>query len=159
MDRREALKKIGVGGAAAIGASLIISSPAFAFDAPGVTGVPATFTLAKASNNTATLSATGFPTGTCPTSATNNGDIPTQGAPSYTWITPANPLGTGALVTRGDGNWKNRDVVTATVTVAYTCQYTTGQSTRSYSWSQTFTANAGGFGGSFDGGGISGPTP
>jgi hypothetical protein len=159
MDRREALKKIGVGGAAAVGASLVISSPAFAFDAPTVTGLPATFTLRKLSAATAELSATGFPAGTCPASATNTGDVPLQGAPSYTWTTPATPSGTGALVTRGGGNWKNGDVVTATVTVAYTCVYPTGQKPRSYRWSQTFTTDGGGNGGNFNGGGISGPTP
>ena len=34
MDRREALKKIGVGGAAVAGASVVMSSPAFAYDLP-----------------------------------------------------------------------------------------------------------------------------
>ena len=37
MDRREALKKLGVGGAAVAGASVIISQPAFAYDNPTVT--------------------------------------------------------------------------------------------------------------------------
>ena len=40
MDRRAALKKIGAGGAVAVGASMIASSPAFAFDSPVVTSPP-----------------------------------------------------------------------------------------------------------------------
>jgi hypothetical protein len=35
MDRRDALKKLGMGGAAAVGASMVVSSPAFA--SPGTT--------------------------------------------------------------------------------------------------------------------------
>ena len=40
MDRREALKKIGIGGATVATASVIVSSPAFAFDAPTAPNQP-----------------------------------------------------------------------------------------------------------------------
>ncbi len=67
MDRREALKKLGAGGLTVAGASMIVSTPAFAYDLPtGVT--PATMTVTS-TGNTATVAITSNGTASCPNSA------------------------------------------------------------------------------------------
>lgn len=159
MDRREALKKVGAGGAALVGTSLVISSPVFAFAAPTVTGAP-TITLTKDNASTATIGASGFPEGSCPESATNLNDVPSRGTPTYSWTDPGGgPDGSGTAVT-STINWATGTVVTVTVTVAYTCLYTPPNSTtQSYSWSQPFTSGGNGGSGVFTPGTISGPTP
>ncbi len=155
MDRREALKKLGVGGVAVAGTSLVLSSPAFAFTGPTFIGTPApiTFTLTKTGSSTATLAASGFPAGTCPASASPT--TPSQGTPSYTWQT-ANTTGTGTAVSR-TGPWVSGGTVTATVTVIYTCTYTGGSAPRPYQWSTTFTSSGAGNSGNFTTGTIVGP--
>ena len=160
MDRRKALKKLGAGAATAATASVVISSPAFAFTAPTVTGAPTTFTLTKSSERTALIAASGFPAGSCPQSSTNTNDIPSQGTPSYSW-TARGTTGTGSTVSVVGSPWGNGETVTVVVTVAYTCQYTPPNSTtRSYSWSRTFTSTGNGNSSpTFAAGAISGPTP
>jgi hypothetical protein len=159
MDRREALAKLAGGGAAVVGASLVVSSPAFAFAAPTVTGVPSAFTLTKDGPKEADIAASGFPAGSCPQSSTSPGDVPSQGAPSYAWTAPGSS-GIGTTVTPS-GNWSTGDTVTVAVTVAYTCLYAPPNSTtRSFRWTRTFTAAGPGASQPvFTGGPISGPTP
>jgi len=157
MDRREALRKMGAGSAAVVGASLVMSSPAFAFAAPEVIGVPNSFTLTKLNNETALITLQGTPAGECPTSSTNTNDVPVQGATSYSWqIAPAS-LGTGPVV-RKVGNWTNGDSVTVTVTVPYTCTYAGSSTTQCYRWVRVFTSTAQAGAGSFTPGEILGPT-
>ena len=156
MDRREALKKLGAGSAVVVGASVVVSSPAFAYAAPTVTGLPATFTLTKANASTATIAVSGFPAGSCPISSTNLNDVPTQGAPALAWTAGTN-TGTTALVTNS-GNWAAGSLVTVSVTVAYTCTYTTGSSTRNYRWTRVFRSSAQSGSGDFTVESTSGPT-
>jgi hypothetical protein len=67
MDRRDALKKLGAGGLVAAGVSMVVSTPAFAYDLP--TGVlPATMTVTS-SGSTATVTITSNGTASCPNSA------------------------------------------------------------------------------------------
>lgn len=66
MDRREALKKLGLGTATVVGASMVVSSPAFAYDQP-TAGAPATMSVTS-TGNTATVTITDG-TATCPASA------------------------------------------------------------------------------------------
>jgi len=69
MDRRDALKKIAIGGATVVGASAVMSSPAFAYAAP--TNIPtptSNVTVVNASLALVIISYGG--TATCPASAT-----------------------------------------------------------------------------------------
>lgn len=50
MDRREALKKLGLGGAAAVGTSLIVSTPAFAYSLPTQTVAPSVSVTSPGAN-------------------------------------------------------------------------------------------------------------
>lgn len=76
MDRREALKKLGMGGATLLGASAVMSSPAFA-DSGTVncrytygTAATTTITLTRPANNTASVAVTTTaPAGSCPCGA------------------------------------------------------------------------------------------
>jgi hypothetical protein len=66
MDRRSALKKIGAGGLVAAGASMIVSTPAFAYDLP--TGVlPAAMTVTPSGGDVAVNIQPG--SASCPNSA------------------------------------------------------------------------------------------
>ena len=66
MDRREALKKLGAGGLVVAGTSVIVSTPAFAYDQPtGVT--PATMTVTPSGGDVAVNIQPG--SASCPNSA------------------------------------------------------------------------------------------
>ena len=144
MDRREALKKLGAGSVAVVGTSLVISSPAFAFDAPSVTGAPNVFTLTTSGGKTADIVVDEFPPGSCPTSSINSGDVPTQGTPTYSWSSPDGGSGTGVVVSRGGtGSWNILDTVVVVVTLEYICEYAGAVAAQSYSWSRSFTVNSG----------------
>jgi hypothetical protein len=67
MDRRDALKKLGAGGLTVAGASMIVSTPAFAYDLP-TGGMPAMMAVAS-TGNTATVMITSNGTASCPNSA------------------------------------------------------------------------------------------
>ena len=71
MDRREALRKIAVGATAAVGASAIVSSPAFAYAGPiGTTA--ATLLAATGNPRRVDMTVTAFGTTTCSGSATGS---------------------------------------------------------------------------------------
>lgn len=163
MDRREALKKISAGGAVAIGTTAVLSSPAFAYTLPTVSGTP-TMSIATIDLNSATLTVSAFPVGTCPASATDaDGSSPgvqaSSGSPNYSW-TVTRPVGTNtgsgtwastpytANIERGTGPWNAgtliglaADTISVTVRRAYTCTYGAGSATRCVSWTQLFTAS------------------
>lgn len=69
MDRRDALKKIAVGGLTVVGASAVISSPAFAYDAPTITMNPTATLTANSNERRANIVITRG-AATCPGSAT-----------------------------------------------------------------------------------------
>jgi hypothetical protein len=64
VDRRNALKKIAVGGATVVGASAVISSPAFAYDAP-TSATAATLSAVRGNNRRVDMSVTGNGTTGC----------------------------------------------------------------------------------------------
>lgn len=73
MDRRDALKKIAVGGATVVGASAVMSSPAFAYAAP--TNIPTpTSTVSVVNASLALVMISYGGTATCPASATAGPD-------------------------------------------------------------------------------------
>lgn len=149
MDRREALKKIGIGGAVAVGTTAVLSSPAFAYTTATVTGTPSTFSCTTATKSTATAAASGFPNGQCPASSTNAGDTPTQGTLTYAWSvdrTDGTNLnsGSGTAISRGSGTWdssgQTTDTITVTIKRKYTCTYGTGSAVRCVQWVRVFSA-------------------
>ena len=70
MDRREALKRIGIGGAVAVGTTAILSSPAFAYALPSVASAPP-IAVTTTDSNAPTISSGSSPVGPCPTSSPN----------------------------------------------------------------------------------------
>jgi len=165
MDRREALKKIGAGGAVAVGATAVLSSPAFAYTLPTV-GANPTITLTATTTTSLTIAISGYPAGSCPASSTNAGDVPTQGTVSISWelkrqladgtftvpgdtnaISPIPRTGTGTTVTRGSGQWDGQDSTAGhdhlivRVRRSYTCTYGTGSATRCVEWQFEQRAN------------------
>ena len=144
MDRREALKKLGVGGVAVVGTTAILSSPAFAYSLPTV-GANPTITITTSDSNDATINTGSWPAGTCPTSSTNTGDLPAQSSITYSWTLRRSDAGTPSgfpasgstgSVSRSSGTWDGseiiagHDVIDVVVKRAYRCTYGTGSATR-----------------------------
>lgn len=172
MDRREALKKLGVGGAAVVGTTAVLSSPAFAFTQATVTGSP-TITMAYLSGSSgqqSTITVGSYPQGSCPASSTNSGpDTPTQGTATISWTThPTSGVsntGTGTTVSRTsagsswDGASPGFDTVDVVVKRNYTCTYSGGSKARCVQWTVTFTVGGGtGNNATFAAGSITGPS-
>jgi hypothetical protein len=165
LDRREALKKIGVGGAAVAGASMVMSSPAFAYDGPTIvtqgtvqaTVSPGgfqrlrTITLAVVGGNvtcpdSASAGAVGGPTFS---SALTETTVPQRGlearpGTSGPWTAFPTTVSGATFQIRGPAL---EDVagatVSNTVTVTYTCTYANSLPTppevRSTSFQQTIS--------------------
>jgi hypothetical protein len=150
MDRREAMKKIAVGGATVVGASAVISSPAFAYALPhDITNPSFSFAstpslnvvryLFDSGSASCTESASG-PTQTSTLSGTYNGNTPDAlvrvGATGGGSPVVLNPSGSGPVV---DGNtfrfekqsaidssavnYAAGDSIAYTLTTTWTCTY------------------------------------
>ena len=152
MDRREALKKLAIGGATAVGASAVVSTPAFAFDQPSVIGNP--FVAAGVTGFGQTLTVTVTPAAaSCPASAT--GGLSTDGVRLQSIATPAgvavNPPNTFAVsgplvVTFTRGSIFGASSAELFYRVRYRCQYAASTSERCRAWTIRFDAQPFGFG-------------
>ena len=165
MDRRDALKKLGAGGAVVVGATAIASSPAFAFTGPTPPALPglAPVRSGPVFLGNRTLTVTMSPgTATCPASAVPAGA--TVVGSSFTATAPngsnglasVSPLtdattGSGSLVvtfTRNTGFFFGIEYgLNATATfeyrVRYRCSYARpGQADTCRSWTIVYTAAA-----------------
>jgi hypothetical protein len=162
MDRRDALKKLGMGGAAAIGASMMISSPALAAGGsnnsqPGV----GTLTVALSKNPTNNDKAVGsvsIPARPCPFGSTNPARIDygisgsgtsllefVGGVTTYTSPTPpvSNPFVAPISLTWSQQTGRS---VTVRVNVRWVCLEAndTDFAWSCQTWDYPFTANNGG---------------
>ncbi len=168
MDRREALKRIGIGGAVAVGTTAILSSPAFAYALPSV-GADPSIAVNTSDSNDATISSGSWPVGSCPTSSTNASDQPARSSITYEWtLRRSNTDGSGGLPTSGTGTGVHRpsgswdgseiqaghDVLDVVVKRAYRCTYGSGSATRCVSWTRTFDCSGIGSTATWTGGSI-----
>lgn len=172
MDRREALKKIGVGGVTVLGATAIVSSPAFAYTNPTVAAGNPTITIMNTSDNMANVMVGALIAGTCPASSTNAGDIATRtttlkavlgrndgpttasfGPTTSTTLVVTRPVGfpggfPGTEIWDGyTSSGNGLDTILVTVQGTYVCTYGTGTRSACVKWSQLFTASGSIFGG------------
>lgn len=164
MDRREAMKKIAVGGATVVGASAVVSSPAFAHAGPTIVSPGTLSASINVDNNRRrriTLSLAGASV-TCPTSASGG----TVGGPTFSsaltettsiglqgrsgtggsWVAlPTNVSGAVFQIRKSTAGSPAGAVVSAVVTITFTCTYDNRPPTppvvRSTSYTQTITLN------------------
>jgi hypothetical protein len=161
MDRRDALKKLGMGGATVVGASMVISSPALA-DGGSVTSRPTvpTPTFNFPTTNLPNVGTYTFPAANCTYSspgpataridysirATGGTVTPSQAAGTYEiGLTGGNPSGVTTQdlsvdITGGGGG----GTVTVTIDVRYVCREPGGTSPgvpawRCSSWTHAFS--------------------
>lgn len=117
MDRRDALKKLGMGGATIVGASMVVSSPAFAADGTPTCGLTGAVNLSITSSEAGDVTSIGVAPGaaTCPCS----GAAP--GIATSSWTLSKGTL--TSLPTANPATWTgvtgNADY---TVTVRLTCE-------------------------------------
>lgn len=151
MDRRRALKRLAAGGTAAVGASLIVSQPAFAYTNPVVTGSP-TVSITTLTDLTARINISNVPVATCPASALSR---PAPVRTSLTWQTfwPGGPnveMSTGSGTTVSiPGNfttWFVNDRIRVTMIYRYRCVYAGSTSEICVRWFREFRATTGGAG-------------
>jgi len=158
MDRREAMKKIAVGGATVVGASAVISSPAFAFDQPVQTTAP-TFNLTFSNSpvrGQATVTQALPGVGSCNASATGGTD-PVGVITNFALVSFDVEPGSEVVIvsqTSTQFDVQKRDIVTLdpvlwlgssgvfTATVRYTCTYAGGSASRDVV--NTYSAGASG---------------
>lgn len=127
MDRREALRRLAVGGATVAGATAVVSQPAFAFTNPTVTGSP-TVSITTDNGLQATINRTNVPAGSCPASATTT---PAPAEASLTWETfwpggnQVMSAGSGPTVTIPGAftQWFFNDRIRVTLVYRYQCVY------------------------------------
>ena len=125
MDRREALRRLGAGGAVVVGAGAIVSQPAFAFDDPTVSGGPGVL-IDTANARSADILVGNAPLGSCPESALST---PTPTQVSLTWETfwPAGNTvmssgsGTSVSIPQAFQRWFPNDRVRVTLVYRYQC--------------------------------------
>ena len=142
MDRRDALKRLAAGSATAVGASVILSQPAFAFTNPTVTGSP-TVTITTTGALTATIAISNVPAGSCPGSALSK---PAPSQVSLTWETfwPGNnqvmSTGTGTSVSISSlfQRWFVDDRIRVTMVYRYQCVYGGSTATVCVRWFREF---------------------
>lgn len=113
MDRREALKKLGVGGAAIATASVVVSQPAFAYDAPTITPggnisviVVSPGTAVAPVGSRFDIVVARYPTATCPGSAIN-----TPLPPGTAFISERTVTVTPGNIGAGSIWWANADIM------------------------------------------------
>lgn len=130
MNRREALKKLGAGGAIASGASVVLLSNGVAYAASGTIGVPDRPTVNSYSylSNALTISLNALPP-SCTIGPSN---------PSYSWSNASGTVQGQQVVSTSGSNsnsvvlvrtgnpapqnpWGNGDVFTVNVTVTWSC--------------------------------------
>jgi hypothetical protein len=148
MDRRDALKRLAAGSATAVGASVIVSQPAFAYANPTVTGSP-TVTITTTGALTATIAISNVPAGSCPGSALSK---PAPSQVSLTWETfwPGNnqvmSTGTGTSVSISSlfQRWFVDDRIRVTMVYRYQCVYAGSTTTICVRWFREFRASSGG---------------
>jgi hypothetical protein len=144
MDRREALKKLGVTGIVVAGASTVAAGPAFAYDEPAVTGSCGDL-LFSGSTISASIGVINIASAACPASAAS-----TSAARSSTLSVTAS-VSDGVVVRSGDGftlgtyqksftgtstttdfapylgesvtSWATGDTLTASLVTTFTCTY------------------------------------
>jgi hypothetical protein len=165
MDRRDALKKLGMGGATVVGATMVVSSPAFAFADPTVDNegtVQAIISVLDSWGRVVRLQVNGAIVG-CPNSASGGA----VGGPSFSSsLVETTSIGLRARIGSPDpysnlpttidsdifrirtfdaGTPIAGAVVENTVTVTYTCTYDNAPpadpEVRSTSYTQTITLN------------------
>jgi hypothetical protein len=153
------MKKIAVGGAAAVGASTVISSPAFAFDLPTQATAP-TFGAPALSTppTTATITQSGAGVGSCNESATGGSTAPTGVIQSFAIVSYSlGGVGSKAVIISSSStqvvlqkqnaantpvNFQQSDTVTFSATVRYTCAYGTGSPVTTLDKVNTYVASA-----------------
>lgn len=144
MDRRDALKRLAAGSATAVGASVIVSQPAFAFTNPTVTGSP-TVTVATTGRLTASISISNVPLGSCPGSALSK---PSPSQVSLTWQTfwpggntvMSTGSGTAVSIPTGFDRWFANDRIRVTTVYRYQCVYAGSTSEICVQWFREFSA-------------------
>ena len=158
MDRRQALKKVAVGGVTIAGASAIISSPAFAFDSPVQVFAPVFGTPSVGPASTATINQTKAGEGSCNASATGATTSPAGVIQSFV-ITDFSLGGVGskAVIISSSSTQvvfqkqdaadnpvdiQAGDTVTFDVTVRYTCSYGSGSPVTTLDKVNTYVASA-----------------
>lgn len=160
MDRREALKKLGMGGAMAVGTTAMLSSTAFAHTVPtapasaGSSAIIVSLTMtgagSQATLNWSVASSNSWPAGTCPGSANGTPSIGDSGmywvVKNSTGIVQNSGSSTSpgnVTISRGSGNWDvtdPRDTCTVIVSRKYTCTYGAGSASICVGATQVFTA-------------------
>ena len=149
MDRRSALKRLAAGSAVAVGASAIVSQPAFAYANPSVTGSP-TVTVTTTGIRNATINISNVPAGTCPQSAVTK---PAPVRVSLAWetyypagnVTMSSGSGTAVSIPTNYGQWYPDDRIRVTMVYRYQCVYAGRTTTICVRWYREFS-NTGGFG-------------
>ena len=161
MDRRQALLKLAAGGATAVGASMVLSTPAFAYNAPSL-ATQATLSTSVVNARRVRITVTSVGTAMCPASAltTSPGiyvrsDLATVFASGSSFFERRSPGATVPLpasattltfdVRRnnpsGSNNWVNGDSFSVTVFADFTCTYGTGSQTARLSSTRIVTFN------------------
>jgi hypothetical protein len=152
MDRRDALKKLGMGGATVLGASVIVSSPAFAYRAP-FDIVAMTFNAPTLSGTTTTCTVTAggaqCPGSATPPSATFlisatvttvtvsganrrfnlNGTTANTASPGQSTSSSGSDLTFTVIKTNNGGTAEvpaTNDQFSVSITIVYTCTYSDG---------------------------------
>lgn len=143
MDRREALKKMAVGGVTVAGASVVMTSPAFAFTSPTPPLQPL---ITPTGNGTNVLTITLAPgLGSCPGSATSSmvdGTARSNFAAgtNITANTFSGPSATSFTVTRGNGSASS---FTFRYRARYVCNYPGGSQFACRNWTVTVAGTSG----------------
>lgn len=161
MDRRAALRKLTAGGAIAFGTSVVLSTPAFAYNAPTL-ATQATLSTSVVNARRVSITITSVGTAACPASAltTSTGtyvrsDLATvfasasslfeRRSPGPTVPFPATATTLTFDVRRTDNSgpnaWVNGDSFSVTVFADFTCTYGTGSQTAQLSSVRTLTFN------------------
>lgn len=145
MDRRTALKRLGVGGVTVAGASVVLSQPAFAYTNPMVTGSP-TVTVTTAGSLTATIGISSVPLATCPGSALST-PVPVQ--VSLTWetywpdggVVMSTGFGADVSISSTYAEWYPNDRILVTLVYRYQCVYEGSTTELCVQWFREFSSS------------------